>query len=200
MNGSIARYLVSTICVVLVACGGAPLRTSHAPAVAVNDTTLGPNDVFDVRVYGEQELSSQYRVAQDGSIDFPFIGRTQVAGLEPTQIADLISQKLQDGQFFHAPQVSLQVREYNSKHVAVVGAVAHPGTFPLTSGLTVVQAISLSGGVTAIANADSTVVTRRVNGELRRYRVPVDAVTQGGADDFVLSSGDIIYVPERILF
>ncbi len=48
------------------------------------DASLGPDDVFDIRVYGEEDLSGNYRVSQDGTIDFPLIGRTQVVGLNPT--------------------------------------------------------------------------------------------------------------------
>ena len=166
--------------------------------VLEEDTTLGSGDVFDVRVYGEEELSGTYRVTEGGTIDFPFIGRAEVAGMTPTQIADLITARLREGGYLTLPQVSIFVREYNSKRVSVMGAVQEPGTFPMTSGLTTVQAISLAGGFTSLASSNSIVVTRRVGGRLQRYRVPVGDVTEGNADDFPLRAGDIIYVPERV--
>ncbi|MBK8169297.1 MAG: polysaccharide biosynthesis/export family protein [Sandaracinaceae bacterium] len=179
------------------ACGSAP-PSSGVPEVAGNDTTLGAGDVFDVRVFGEEELTGSYRVAQDGSIDFPLIGRIAVQALEPTAIADLITARLHDGGILVNPHISVLVREYNSKRVSVLGSVARPGTFAMSAGLTLVQAISLAGGFTSLASRNDIVVTRRVNGELRRYRVRADDVTEGRSDDFALGAGDTIYVPERV--
>ena len=181
---------------VVFACssGGPPPRTA---AIEPDDTTLGAGDVFSVRVYGEDDLSAQYRIAQDGTIDFPLVGRIEVEGREPTEVADLIAERLRSGEVLVSPQVSVSVEEYNSKRFSVMGAVAQPGAFPMSTGLTVVQAISLAGGFTPLASRNSVVVTRRVEGELRRYRVRVDDVTQGEADDVVVRAGDIVYVPER---
>jgi len=181
----------------VIACGGAQGAQS-LPVLPGDDTTLGSGDVFDVRVFGEADLAATYRVAQDGSIDFPLVGRVAVAGLEPTAVADLLSERLRTGQYLRDPQVSVLVKEYNSKRISIMGAVARPGTFPMSSGLTVVQAISLAGGFTPLASRNSTVVSRRVNGEVRRYRVEVDDVTSGGASDVPLATGDIVYVPERV--
>lgn len=168
------------------------------PSGQSDDTTLGAGDVFDVRVFGEEQLSSSYRVAQDGSIDFPLVGRLTVAGLEPTEIADLIQRELRERDYLRNPQVSIYVKEYNSKRVSVMGAVARPGTFPVSSQMTVVQAISLAGGFTPLANRDGTVLTRRQNGELRRYPIAAGEVAEGNAEDLTVRAGDIIYVPERL--
>jgi polysaccharide export outer membrane protein len=162
------------------------------------DTTLGTGDIFDVRVFGEEDLSSDYRVAQDGTIDFPFIGRIEVAGLEPGAIAALITNRLRDGQFMVRPHVSVVVREYNSKRISVLGAVRSPGTYPLRSGMGVVEAVSLAGGCTSLANRDGTTITRSEAGELQRYAAPVDRITDGQEADVSLRAGDIIRVPERL--
>ena len=182
---------------VLAGCGGGGAAGGTIPPT-VDDTTLGAGDVFDVRVYGEEELSGTYRVAQDGSIDFPFVGRIEVAGQEPPLVANQISLQLRDGGYLVNPQVSVFVQEYNSKRVSVVGAVAEPGTFPLEPNMTVVRAISQAGGFTPLASRDSVVVTRRINGELRRFRVEVEEITEGSRDDVPVQAGDIIYVPERL--
>ncbi len=180
-------------------CGsGQRPTTPRAPSGGAEDATLGAGDIFEVRVYGEKELSGKYRVARDGTIDFPLIGRITVAGREPTEVADEITAQLTDRQILRNPQVSVFVTEYGSKRVSVVGAVSKPGTFPMTTGLTVVQAISLAGGFTSLASRDDTIVTRKVDGKPTRFRVPVEEVTRGRADDFGLQPGDIIYVPERL--
>lgn len=190
------RLVLTAIALVLAACGG-PSHSAPPPNAEV-DATLGAGDVFDVRVFGEEELSNSYRVAQDGTIDMPLVGRVEVAGLEPPHVADLIATRLRDGEFLRDPQVSIFVQEYNSKRVSVVGAVARPGTFPVTSDLTVVEAISMAGGFTSIADQNGTVVTRKIDDDLQRYPVRVEDVTEGSASDFPLQAGDIIYVPERV--
>lgn len=191
------KYWWVSLVVLSLGCGGGTGSIPSAP-IPEEDATLGSGDVFDVRVYGEQDLSGSYRVTRDGSIDFPFIGRTQVAGLEPTQVAEVIRDQLRDGGYLRNPQVSIFVREYNSKRISVVGAVENAGTFPLTNGMTVVRAISLAGGFTSLASRNSTVVTRRAGGRLRRFRVRVEDAVEGAAQDFPLQAGDIVYVPERV--
>lgn len=64
--------------------------------------------------------------------------------------------------------------------------------------MTVLQVVSNSGGFTPLASKDDTVVTRRVNGELVRYRVPASDIARGDAEDFPLRPGDIVFVPERV--
>lgn len=202
MSYVIARHLYETtiflICFLCFGCSATMKQTPQALTVGEDDTTLGPGDVFEVSVYGEKELSGKYKVAKDGSIDFPLIGRVVVAGKEPTEVSDDISERLLEGQILRNPQVSVFVTEYASKRVSVVGAVSKPGTFPMSSGLTVVQAISLAGGFTALASRNDTLVTRRDSQKTERFRVPVERVTEGRADDFALQAGDIIYVPERL--
>ena len=180
----------------LGACGGSVATV--APPTIEDDTTLGAGDVFDVRVYGEEALTGEYRVARNGTIDFPFIGRTEVAGLDPPDVADLLARQLRDGGYLRDPQVSILVREYNSKRISVIGAVSRPGTFPLTPGMTVVQAVSAAGGFTALAAQNDLVVTRHREGERHRYNVRAGEVSAGEAPDMALQPGDIIFVPERI--
>lgn len=174
-----------------------------APAVpedlaAPPDTTLGPGDVFDVRVYGEEDLSSTFRIASDGSIDYPLLGTLDVAGKTPTEVAQVVEQGLRDGDFLKQPQVSILVKEYNSKKISVFGQVKKPGTFPYQDGMTVVEAISKAGGFNAMARKNDAVVIRVVDGTKRRFTVPVKAIGEGRAANFVLRPGDIVFVPERI--
>lgn len=204
----LARVLHSTALSALVSafvaiwaspgCGNAPRATSADLLDTDEDTSLGTGDVFEVRVYGEEDLSADYRVAQDGGIDFPLIGRVEVAGLEPPAVAEAIATRLRDGQFLVAPHVSIVVREYNSKRISVLGAVRNPGSYPMRSGMGVVEAIGLAGGFTALANRDGTVITRHTGDDLRRIAAPVDRITNGNDSDIPIRAGDIISVPERL--
>lgn len=182
--------------ILVSACGPGGINT-RPPATAENDTRLGVGDLFDVRVYGEEDLSTNYRVEQDGTIDFPYIGRVEVEGLEPPQVADLIEVRLRDGAVLVEPHVSVLVTETPSRRITVQGAVRNPGNYPVTAGLTVLQAVGLAGGTTDLANRNGAIVTRRVDGEMRRYAVPLDNITIGAAEDFPVQANDIILVPER---
>jgi polysaccharide export outer membrane protein len=150
-----------------------------------------------VRVYGEPDLSASYTVDRDGTIDFPYVGRIEVAEREPSRVADLLEERLRDGEVLVDPQISVVVTEYRSKRISVIGAVRNPGNFPITPGLTALQAVGLAGGTTDLANRDGTIVTRRVDGEMRRYAVPLDQITVGSYENFPIQAGDIIFVPER---
>ena len=180
------------------ACSKRGVQATEVPPPATDDTTLGPGDALTVRVYGEEEMSGSHQVAPDGTINFPLLGAVQVNGLEPTAVAEKIQTELRERDLMRNPHVSVYVEQYSSKRVSVVGAVANPGTFPLEPGMTVVQAISMAGGFSSLADRDGTIVTRRINEEIIRYRVPVLRVSKGQAEDIEVAAGDIIFVPERL--
>lgn len=180
-----------------IACASGP-PPSAMPTTTAKTSSLGPGDTFEVTVYGEEDLSGKHRVAEDGSINFPLVGRVDVAGKGPAEIAMAIQTALHDQKLLRNPHVSVFLLEQTSAQVSVVGAVTKPGSYPLTRFMTVVQAIGVAGGLTAIASGDNTIVTRKANGELKRFKVPVDAITEGRINDFPLEAGDIVFVPERI--
>jgi polysaccharide export outer membrane protein len=182
----------------LSACASTPRTTALGAPPAQAEATLGPGDTFEVSVYGESDLSGKYRIAEDGTINFPFVGRIQVADKSQSAIADLIQSALAEKQILRSPLVSVFLLEQTSRHVTVMGAVSKPGGQSLTSGMTIIDAISGAGGLTPLASGDNTIVTRRIDGKLQRYKVPVESITEGHTDDFPLQEGDIVFVPERI--
>src|SRR5262245_13275873 len=118
----------------LAALGCAP--TTHtvveAPTpVPPADTTLGIGDTFEVRVFGETDLSGLYRVGGEGSITFPLVGEIAVEGLEPQEVAKRIAGKLAQG-ILRNPQVNVFVKEQTSKKIYIMGQVAKPGTIAYT--------------------------------------------------------------------
>jgi polysaccharide export outer membrane protein len=155
--------------------------------------------VFEVSVLGEKELVKEYRVQPDGTIDFPYLDRVDVRGLEPQQIEELIKSKLVEKKILTDPQVTLVVKQYNSKKVSVIGAVAKPGSLPWTEGMKLIDAISLAGGLTPLANGDRVRITRLVPGNgTATATVSVDAIAEGRAADLPLQAGDTIKVDQRL--
>lgn len=159
---------------------------------------LGSGDVFDVTVWGEPSMSGTYRLGPDGVIVFPMVGEIQVEGLTPSECAARIRERLQDG-YIKDPNVSVYLKELNSKKIFVLGEVVRPGTFPFTPSMTIVEAITAAGGFSASANRDNVIVTRRGADGDTRTRLPVEKITRGEAPNFGLRPGDIVFVPDRLL-
>jgi protein involved in polysaccharide export with SLBB domain len=162
-------------------------------------TTVGPGDVFEVSVLGEKDLPKEYRVQPDGTVEFPYVDRLVVADLEPQQIEDLIKKQLVEHKILTNPQVTLVVKQYNSKKISVIGAVQKPGSLAWTEGIKLVDAISLAGGFTSIADADHVLLTRVVaGGKTVTAAVSVDDITEGKQADVPLQAGDTIKVSQRV--
>lgn len=158
-------------------------------------TTLGPGDIFEVKVYGEPDLSGIFRVSSDGFVNFPLIGKIKVEGLPAIKVEEIIISKLKDG-FLKDPQVSVFIKEYNSKKIFVFGEVQKPGTFIYEDNMTIIQAITIAGGFTKLADKNKVSVTRIENNEEKRIYLPVEDIGKGKEKNFFLKPGDIIFVPE----
>jgi polysaccharide export outer membrane protein len=160
---------------------------------------VGPGDVFEVSVLGEKDLVKEYRVQPDGSVDFPYLDRVVVRDLEPQQIEERIKSELIERKILTNPQVTLVVKQYNSKKVSVIGAVQKPGSLPWTEGMKLIDAISQAGGLTSLANGDRVRLTRIVSGsQTATATVSVDDISEGKMADLLLQAGDTIKVDQRL--
>lgn len=164
----------------------------------VESTTLGPGDVFQMQIVGEKELPQEYQIASDGTVDLPYIHTVKVAGLEPQQVSRLVRDRLVQDKILTDPSIVVSVKEYKSKSITVLGQVQKPGSFPLTPGLTLLQAVSQAGGFTSIANKDRVNLTRQSKNGRKTVVLSVDAITDGRSPDLHLQAGDSIYVHERV--
>jgi len=160
-------------------------------------SALGPGDVFEVRVFQEPDLSGIYRVASDGSIDFPLCGKLAVAGLQSSGVTEALTRCLANG-YLKRPQVSIYVKEFNSKKIFVFGEVQKPGTFQYEESMSVVQAVTLAGGFASRADRNNVSVARLVDGREMRIKVQVADIGLGRAVNFGLVPGDIVFVPESL--
>ena len=163
----------------------------------VPEERLGIDDVFEVRVFAEPDLSGTYRVAADGTIDYPFVGRISVIGMRSGDIQELIAKKLAGG-YLKNPQVSLMVKEWNSRKVSVIGQVQKPGSVAYFPNMTVVDAIAAAGGFTGIASKNSVSLRRETKGSVESRNCPVADISEGRAPNIVLRPGDILVVEERL--
>lgn len=192
------RAFLAGLGLVLSGCGGSNENTHLNLPAPTEKSVVGPGDVFSLEVVGEKELPHEYQVASDGTVELPYLQTVQVAGLEPQEIARLIRKLLIEKQILSDPSVSVQVKEYNSRRVTIMGQVSKPGTFPYTVGLTLIQAISQAGGVTGVGNLDRVNLTRRVGAGSRTVVISIATIMEGRSPDVPLQAGDRIFVHERM--
>ncbi|WP_257454708.1 polysaccharide biosynthesis/export family protein [Archangium lipolyticum] len=172
----------------------AAIPTSSDPDASDTSRTLGAGDLVDVRVYQEPEHSGVWAVSPEGTIDYPLCGKIHLAGLTSGTAADALRQCL--ARYLRHPDVSVAIREYNSKKVFVFGEVQKPGTFTYVEGMTIIEAITMAGGLTKLASPNGTHVARQAEGQQQKIRVPVKDIRDGLEKNFSLRPGDIVFVPE----
>lgn len=187
----------------LVGCGPVPEGTLTPPPMPetselLRSAALGPGDVVEVRVYQEKELSGLYRLSNEGTFNFPLVGEVQAEGRSASQLAGFLTERLRTD-YLRNPQVSVFVKEHNSKKVFVLGEVRKPGTFPYVDNMSVVQAITLAGGFSQLAAKSKVVLTRVVDGAEKKFILPFDRISLGLEANVVLRPGDIVFVPESWL-
>jgi polysaccharide export outer membrane protein len=192
------RALVGALFGVLVTAACGPPPHALALPLPVEVTTLGVGDVFEVRIVGEERLPVSFTVAPDGTVDLPYIKRVAVAGLEPQELAELIRKKLVEREVLTDPSVSVSMKEYNSKRIEIIGEVMKPGSIPLVPGMTLLRALSISGGFTAMARKGEVTIRRKVKGGTRAAPVSVESIIDNRIPDPPLQAGDSIYVPQKV--
>jgi protein involved in polysaccharide export with SLBB domain len=194
-------FIRGPLCLLLaLAMGCASSAPTRAPNLAppTERSLLGPGDVFTLEIVGEKDLPHEYQVASDGTVDLPYVHTLKVADLEAQEVARLVRDRLIAEKILIDPSVVVQVKEYASRHITLLGQVAKPGSFPLLSGMSLIQAISQAGGLTAVASASHVNLTRKTGGKQQTVEIDVGAIIDGKAPDVPLQAGDQIYVHERL--
>lgn len=161
------------------------------------DETLGIDDVFEAKVIGETDFPQFYRIGMDGTIDFPYVGRVEVAGKRPGEVQQLLTKKLRDG-FMVAPQVTVMVKEWNSRRISVLGQVNKPGKVDYFPRMTIMDAIAAAGGFTPVAAQNSVKLRRDSKGRLQGGTFRVGDISEGRAPNVILLPRDVLFVEERM--
>jgi polysaccharide export outer membrane protein len=159
-----------------------------------NDYRIGPEDLLDISVWKNPELSRTVPVRPDGKVSLPLVNDIQASGLTPTALRQQLIERLSE--YIPAPEVAVIVREVHSMKVAVVGSVKTPGRYELKSAATVLEMIALAQGFTDFASRDRIVILRQENGDAKRIPFNYRKVAAGDEQaNLVVQPGDIIVVP-----
>jgi polysaccharide export outer membrane protein len=167
------------------------------PAAATTDPTyvIGEEDVLNISVWKEPDVTRTVPVRPDGKISLPLLNDVQAAGLTPGQLGMLITERLK--KFIAEPQVTVIVTQINSRRIYILGEVARPGAYPLLPNMTVLQALSSAGGFTQFASSKGIYVLRSENGKQQKYPFNYKDVIKGqrAEQNIILKPGDTIVVP-----
>jgi polysaccharide export outer membrane protein len=165
--------------------GAAALPVVQA-AYGDSEFRLGPDDVIEVSVYQEKELSATVPVRPDGKISIPLIGEMPASGKTAIELQKEIS--IRYAKFISEPAVTVVVKEVNSPKVSVLGEVKNPGMYKIKDRATLLDAIAMAGGLTEYAKRDKVTLIR-VNpaGETSRVKVNLDDQIKG-------TRGNTIYI------
>jgi polysaccharide export outer membrane protein len=180
-------------------------------APAPHDYIVGRQDVLNITVFGEADISKRYTVDADGTIDFPFIGRVRAAGQTLRQVEDLLVKRLGAG-FLVNPQVTVEIVEFRSQSIFVTGEVRAAGAYPIKGNMTIVEALALAGP-TQTASNEVVIVRPKEPGErsgpvlpgnadsAETTRVNIRDLQSGKLSlNIALQPGDTVFVPKAETF
>lgn len=171
------------------------LAFSNAYADSSSNYLLREGDTIHISVWGDETLSKELRVLPDGSVSFPLAGRVEVAGWPITAIENIITGKLK--KYLPDPEVTVIVTGTAGNKVYILGKVKNPGPIPITGPLTILQALSIAGGLDKFADSDAIKVIRRDKGKYKVLPVDYDNLLRGAElnSNYILSADDTILVP-----
>ena len=173
-----------------------PDLPKSAPGVRPESYVIGAEDVIEVFVWKEPDMSKAVPVRPDGMISLPLIGEVKAAGYTPVQLQDVLADSMK--KYVSEPQVTVVVEKVASLNFNIVGQVNHPGYFPLTRRMTVLDAIALSGGFKDFAKTKKVYVLRTTaNGTEERLPFNYKQVIKGEnpQQNIELQPRDTIVVP-----
>lgn len=179
--------------------GSGTPKEAKAPAVksAAPDGSyiIGEEDVLNISVWKEGEITKTVPVRPDGKISLPLINDVQAAGLTPVQLGASITEKLR--KFIADPQVTVIVAAINSRRIFIVGEVSRAGAFPMLPNMTVMQALSSAGGFSQFANLKEIYVLRNEDGKQSVIPFNYKEAIRGkrAEQNILLKPGDTIVVP-----
>jgi polysaccharide biosynthesis/export protein len=156
-------------------------------------TVIGPGDLIEVQVYGDETMSTRGRVLADGTLTIPVLGPVAVVGMRSEELAASLDQQLK--RYITAPKVTVMIQE-SLISVAVIGEVKQPGVVDLVAPATVLQALAKAGGMTEFADSSGIFVLRNRGNNTERIRFKYSALVQAepAAARFQLKTRDVLVV------
>lgn len=158
-----------------------------------SEGTIGQLDTIAVAVYQLPELTRDIQVGSDGNITMPLVGTVKAEGLNSTQLAQAISDRLA-ARYVRSPSVQVSIKETIARTVTVEGSVKQPGVFPVRGESSLLRVIALAAGPDGDANIHRIVVFRQINGQRKAAAFDLGVIRDGKAPDPVIYGNDVVVV------
>jgi len=215
INGRIIRFLPFLMLIAMIsACSttdekvtagqmdGAHSKTQTKNVSTQSQYLIGVDDIIQVSVWRNPELTVTVPVRPDGKVSLPLVGDVNVGGLAPMTVAANIERKLE--KYIRSPKVAVILTQLKSHEfltrVRVTGAVRTPASMPHRQGMTILDAVLQAGGINDFAAPGRSKLYRKVDGKVKVIDVDLDDILTEGAleTNLVLLPGDVLTVPERL--
>lgn len=159
------------------------------------DYVIGPDDSLSIVFWRDKDMSSDVTVRPDGRITLPLLNDLQAAGRTPEQLRAAIIEAA--GKFVEEPTVSVVVKQINSRKVFITGMITKPGAYPINSPTTVLQLISMAGGLHEFAKTKEIVISRTEDGQQKVIKFNYRDVLKGKnlKQNIELRPGDTVLIP-----
>lgn len=188
------RAAAAGLILVLAACASSKPSGRAADRPDAGEYRIGREDVLEVVVWHEPELTRVVPVRPDGKISLPLAGEVEAAGKTPAELQSGLTKAL--APYVQDAAVAVLVREINASRVYVLGEVTRPGGFPLRGPMTVMQAIAVAGGRTEFAKDEVVWLRQEAGGKTGRVSLSFGELVKGEAAGALwLRPGDVLYVP-----
>jgi polysaccharide export outer membrane protein len=167
----------------------------HASEAAAQPMLIAPGDLLDITVYDEPEMTQEVRVEEGGRVNLSLIGSTKLSGMTAQQAGEWIAGELTRRRFLLKAQVTVLVKEFATQGVSVTGEVSHPGVYPVLGTRTLLDVISLAGGLTSMADTRVTIKHRSGTDEQVTVKLKGDDAQSSLDQNLQVYPGDLIIVP-----
>ena len=173
----------------------APASQESSTKVTAAPVKIAAGDLLEINVFDVPEMTQQVRVGADGKAQLALIGDTALAGLTGQEAAETIARELRERKFLLRPQVNVLIKEFASQGVSVSGEVQHPGVYQVLGPRTLLDVISMAGGLTNVADTRITVKHRGGTEQNITVKLKTDDAHASLANDVQIYPGDLVLVP-----
>ena len=167
------------------------IAVANAAEKTGKEYIISGNDILEITVYDESELSTTVRVAQDGTISYPLLGNVEVAGFSVRSLEEKITKLLAEDYLVN-PQVKVFVRQY--ANISILGEVRSPGSYQMRERLTLTEAIALTGGFNTGADTSAVKIIRTIEEKKQTLDIDFDRILERSLPDEELRANDVIIV------
>ncbi len=185
----------------IAGCAARAQAPLEAPAAVASDYLIGPGDLLDVFVWGEESLSVTVPVRPDGRVSTPLVDDLEAVGKTPTQLSREMEKVLSE--YIRSPKVTVSVKEFVGTfgaQIRVLGQVVQPRAVPYREKMTLLDVMIEVGGLTSFAAGNRAKLVRVVDGKSREMRVRLnDLMSRGRIEENIeMQPGDIVIIPEAV--